>query len=93
MTCTCGHSQEEHHSSPQTTLRAGGVFPCKHWGCGCGDYDTDPWPGLMQQAYMTLIQHGREELSKHAQVSIQNRHRCKSCFCCACWAVLRANPR
>lgn len=29
-----------------------------------------------------------EELKRHAAVSIDNRHRCTDCFCCACVAVL-----
>lgn len=25
-----------------------------------------------------------EELKRHAAVSIENRHKCQDCFCCAC---------
>jgi hypothetical protein len=34
----------------------------------------------------------RSELTRHASVSIGNRHACKSCFTCACAEVLRESP-
>jgi len=30
-----------------------------------------------------------EELVRHASVSIDNRHKCQECFCCACVEVLQ----
>lgn len=30
-----------------------------------------------------------DELIRHARVSIDNRHRCRECFTCACVAVSR----
>jgi hypothetical protein len=30
----------------------------------------------------------RDEVRRHARVSIDNRHRCQDCFCCACVEVL-----
>jgi len=32
-----------------------------------------------------------EELKRHASVSLNNRHACYDCFCCACALILREN--
>lgn len=35
----------------------------------------------------------KSELRRHASISIDNRHKCKECFTCACVEVLRENAR
>ena len=42
---------------------------------------------LYQQAIMLPI----KELWRHAKVSLDNRHYCKDCFCCACVDALKAH--
>lgn len=46
------------------------------------------WLELKRQAIDALARKGFPEVERHAQVSIQNKHRCESCYCCACWAIL-----
>lgn len=47
----------------------------------------------MMTAWGTMIAEARtlppEELRRHAHVSIDNRHRCETCFTCACAYVFR----
>lgn len=46
------------------------------------------WSELKDQARELLKTKGREEVRRHARVSIENRHHCRECFTCACVAVL-----
>jgi hypothetical protein len=31
--CRCGHSEEHHMTHPS------GRWPCRHYGCGCADFE------------------------------------------------------
>ena len=44
------------------------------------------WGGLLEQARDLPD----AELRQHALVSSYNRHRCQSCFCCACLTILES---
>ena len=41
------------------------------------------WTALKRQAWKL----SPPECSRHALISIQNQHRCRSCLCCACIEV------
>ena len=43
---------------------------------------------MLERAAM-LYRADRRELIRHASVSIDNRHKCRSCFTCACAEVWR----
>ena len=47
------------------------------------------WDKLVLQAKETLRTHGPREVYKHARVSVDNLHLCRSCFTCACVHVWR----
>ena len=48
---------------------------------------SSTWDILVSQAKATLRDHGLAEVHRHAQISIENRHACRSCFTCACVQV------
>jgi hypothetical protein len=50
-------------------------------------YPESPNWFSMRQAAVRLWRQGREgknELIRHARVSLDNRHECRQCFTCAC---------
>lgn len=52
---------------------------------------------MVDSFWNVQIQHAHEldseELERHALVSINNRHECRECFCCACLHVLNWRER
>lgn len=46
---------------------------------------TQFWNKARSEAFSLPL----KELGRHAGVSIDNRHECQDCFCCACAAELR----
>ena len=51
------------------------------------DGERATWDKLVLQAKETLCTHGPVELYRHALVSLDNLHTCRSCFTCACLHV------
>jgi len=47
------------------------------------------WFNQLFHARQLLQEKGWQEVRRHANVSRDNRHRCRECFCCACAEVLR----
>lgn len=48
------------------------------------DDDEPTWPAQLEAARKL----DDDELQRHASVSVNNRHQCEECFCCAAFAVL-----
>lgn len=55
---------------------------------GFHDHTEPTWWNQLNAAHRLLKEKGYREVRTHARVSIDNRHRCRECFCCACVAVL-----
>jgi hypothetical protein len=51
------------------------------------------WFNQLRHARLTLRDQGYAELKRHASVSLDNRHYCHECFCCACVDILREYDR
>lgn len=47
------------------------------------------WENQLRAARQLLREEGITEVQRHARVSLNNRHRCRMCFCCACVEVLK----
>lgn len=56
---------------------------------GFHDHTEPTWFNQLFHARQLLREKGYAEVKRHASVSIDNRHRCRDCFCCACVEVLR----
>ena len=50
---------------------------------------TQEYPTFLQMK-LRALQLPREEIARHASVSINNRHRCQACFTCACVEALES---
>lgn len=56
---------------------------------GSKNFDRAFWDKARSEAFRLPD----DELSRHAHVSIDNRHRCLNCFTCACAAELYDRQR
>lgn len=54
---------------------------------GFPDPNEPTWFNQIAHAKRLYREKGRAEVMRHARVSIDNRHRCNECFCCACVEV------
>lgn len=57
------------------------------------DRSKPTWDNQIWHAERLLAEKGRKELMRHARVSLDNRHECRECFCCAALHVLRRKVR
>lgn len=55
---------------------------------GYHDHTEPTWFNQLFHAHKLFREKGRAEVERHARVSSDNGHKCKSCFCCAAHAVL-----
>ena len=55
--------------------------------------DEKMWQAQLAYARKLLEEKGREELRRHAEVSIRHHCRCGQCFCCAAKQVYLEHAR
>ena len=60
---------------------------------GFHDHTEPTWWNQLFHARQLWRDKGRAEVLRHARVSLDNRHECRSCFTCACMVTIRTHNK